>query len=257
MNIDMLKVRMGRPVDISITDKHEIRVYHPVMKEIIDMGEDEFQKMVIPFILTTDAVFAGAENIDELKSKFHIYDLFFLEDEKGKTILDDNVFDGRNALEILCKSLSFFLKTDKVLPLKIRRKIGISGSYVIDKKEFGLIRKAVQAILGRGDIEVEQPPKDMSKRQRDIWIKLQKGRRRKAEKEAIYLQDTINYVQFGGRSFIPDKEIEQMTYYQLHNAYRSIIGVDSYLTGLQYKLSQKFEVKEEIKHWSESLKIGR
>ncbi|MCY7911099.1 AMP-binding protein [Bacillus inaquosorum] len=257
MKFDMLKVRMGRPIDISITDNHKVRVHHPIMSEIIDLGEEEFQKMVIPFILTTDAVFAGAENIDELNSKFHIYDLFFLEDEKGKTILDDTVFDGKNALEVLCESLSFFLRTDEILPLKIRRKIGVKGSYVIDSKEFDLIRKAVQAILGRGDIEFEKPPKNMSKRQRDIWMKLQKGRRRRAEKEAVYLQDIINYVQFGGRSFIPDKDIEEMTYYKLHNAYRSIMGVDSYLTGLQYKLSQKFDIKEEIKHWAETIKIGK
>lgn len=255
MGADKLKVLMGRPIPVS--KEHGIYVRQPLVKEVVDVGEDEFQQLLLPFILTTDAIFNGAENEEELIEKFHVFDLFFMKTESGKTILDSSVFNGENALEVLRNSLSYFLQSDEIRILENRQKIIINNSYLIDKDEFDKLRKIIQSILGRGDIEFEKPPKDMTKRQKDIWFKLQKGRRRKAEREAIYLQDLINFTSFGGTSYIPFKEIDEMTYFQLHNAYKSIMGVDSYRTGIQYKLSQKFEVKDDIKHWAETIKIGK
>lgn len=246
---------MGR--DIKLNEEHDIKVYQPLIEDVVDIGEDEFQQVIMPFILTTEAVFNGAENEDELNELYDMFDLFFLKGENGKTLLDDAVFDGKSATDVLADSVKYFTRADDVRILEMRQKIVVNNNYLIDKEEFTRIRKVIQAVLGRSDIEVEKPPKDMSERQKQIWFKLQKGRRRRAEKEAVYLQDLINYTSFGGTSYISLKEIDKMTYFQLHNAYKSIVGVDAYRTGLQYKVSQKYEIKDEIKHWSESIKIGK
>lgn len=251
--MDKLKLLMGKP--ILIDKENNICVHHATIDEIVDMGEDEFNNLVAPFTLTSDALFAQLENGEELAEQHHIYDLFFERTEGGSYLLD-HVF-GANTLEYLEKCLRFFLRADSVKALQMRRKFVVNDAFVIDKDSYLKIRSAIQAVTLRKDVEVERPPKNMSKRQRDIWNKLQKGRRRKAEKDAIYLQDIINYIAFGSSSFIPFREIEKMTYYQTQNAYKSILSVDSYKIGMSYKLSQKFDVKDEIKHWTETIKIGK
>jgi hypothetical protein len=97
----------------------------------------------------------------------------------------------------------------------------------------------------------------MNKRQKDIWFKLQKGRKRSAERNAIYLQDMVNFISFGGNSYISTEQIDNMTYYYLQNAYKSVVGMDAFNLGMGYKLSQKFDVKDDIKHWTETIKIGK
>lgn len=245
---------MGRP--ILVDEDSQTYVYQPSMKEVVDMGEDLFQSLIMPYILTTDAVFTGADNEEELVRKWSIFELFFLKGDEGTTILDKAVFNSEGALEVLKHSLSYFLRADDIKVLEKRQKIVVNKSYLIDKNEFENLRKVIQGVLGRKDIEVEKPPKNMTKRQKDIWEKLQKGRRRKAEKDAVHLQDIANYVSFGGTSYIAPREIDEMTYFQFYNAYKSIIGMDTYRTAMQYKLSEKFDVKDDIKHWLETLKIG-
>lgn len=243
---------MGRP--ILINKDSNIHVYQPLIEEIVDMGEDMFQRFVIPYTLTTEAIFNGLDNVDELVEKYHMWDLFFILNEDGGSILDSVL--GGNALDALTEGLKFFLHADEVKILPQRHKVIIDNSYLIDDKEFDSLRKVIQGVIGRGDVEFEKTPKDMSKRQKDIWFKLQAGRRRRAEKEALHLQDLINFTCFGGNAYIPLREIDSMTYFQLNNAYKSIMGMDAYRTGMAFKLSQKFEVKDEIKHWMDSLKIG-
>ncbi|MCP1324263.1 AMP-binding protein [Bacillus sp. S0628] len=251
--MDKLKLLMGRP--ISVSEEHDLFVQQPLISDVVDMGEDSFNEYVLPYILTIDAIFGGLDNEEELMEKFTVYQLFFLNSEDGGFL--DGIFGGKSALGVLEESIKYFLKTDDIQILENRKKIVINNSFLMDEVEFNFLRNIVQSVVGRKDIEVEKPPKNMTPRQKDIWDKLQKGRRRKAEREAIYLQDIINYTAFGGPTFIPLTQIDNMTYYQLHNAYKSVVGIDSYNTSLGYKLSQKFDVKDEIKHWTNILKIGK
>jgi hypothetical protein len=251
---DKLKLLMGRPLVVDA--ENGIAVHQPALQEIVDMGEEAFNQIVLPFVITTDLIFAGLEKEEELIEEFDIFDLFFIEVDNGKTILD-GMLGGNSAVDALKKSLIYFFKTEDIRILKARKKIVINNKYLIEKEQFKVIRKAVQLVVNRNEIEVEKPPKNMSKRQKDIWTKLQKGRRRSSEKNMMYVQDIINFVIFGGKSYIPIREIETMTYYQLQNAYRGILGVDAYEMGMQYKLSQKFDVKDDVKHWTETIKIGK
>jgi len=245
---------MGRPI---LFDKeNDLYVRQPTIGEIVDLGEDGFNQLIMPMTLTNESVFGGLEKEEELKAEFHIYDLYFAQIEENVFVLD-SVFGGKSALGVLKESLSYFLQTDDIEFLIHRKKIVINSNFLLDKKGFMNLRTIIQGITNKSDIEVDKPPKNMTEKQKDIWAKLQKGRRRKAEKDATYLQDLIGYVSFGGTTYIPLDHIEKMTYYQFSNAYKSIMGVDAFRTGMSYKLSQKFDVKDEIKHWTESLKIGK
>jgi hypothetical protein len=250
--MDKLKLLMGRPIEFN--KEHGLYVRQPLINEIVDMGEDLFNKLVLPFTLTSEAVFNGQDNSEELSSKYSIYDLFFTQIEDGYIL--DNVFGGKSALDVLKESLSYFLQTDNIQFLIYRKKI-VVNEFLIEKDEFFKLRSLIQGVANRKDAEFEKVPKNMTERQRGIWDKLQAGRRRKAEREAIHLQDLINFTSFGGDSYIPLREIDNMTYYQLSNAYNSVMGKDSYKMSMGYKLSYKFDVKDEIKHWTETLKIGK
>lgn len=245
---------MGRPLPLD--KESDIYVQQPTIHEIVDLGEDGFNELVMPYILTSEAVFNGVDGSEELMSRFDIYDLFFTKVEENVFVLD-NVFGGKSALGVLKESLRFFLKTDDIEFLPHVRKIAINSKYVMDKKEFMQVRKLIQGVCNRQDMSVEKPPNNMTERQKGIWKKLQKGRRRRAEKDAVYLQDMINYISFGGTTYIPLDEIDRMKYYQLTNAYKSIMGKDAFHIGMGYKLSQKFDIKDDVKHWVEALKIGK
>lgn len=251
--MDNLKLLMGRP--ILFNEEHNLYVRQPLIEEVVDLGEAMFNDLLLPFTLTSEAVFNGQDNGDELASKYTIFDLFFTQVEDGVYILD-NAFGGKSALGVLKASLSYFLQTDNIQFLMHRKKIGIND-FVMDQAEFMKLRSLIQGVTNRKDIEYEKVPKNMTERQKDIWRKLQAGRRRKAEREAIYLQDLINFTHLGGTSYIPLREIDKMTYFQLSNAYKAIMGKDSFNIGMGYKLSYKFDVKDDIKHWTETLRIGK
>jgi hypothetical protein len=253
VRVDKLKLLMGRP--ILANKENNIVVKQPRISDVVDLGEDTYNKMLLPFVITTESIFGGLENEEELMQQYHIFELFFIELSDGNSLLD-NVF-GENAVDTLVSSLGYFLQTDNIKVLKHRKKLVVDDNYLIDNAEFDNIRTIVQSVVGRKDLEIEKPPKNMTPRQKDIWEKLQKGRRRRAEKDAVYLQDMINYTAFGGQSYIPLDHIDKMTYYQFQNAYKSVMGKDAFNVGMSYKLSQKFEVKDDIKHWSDSLKIGK
>ncbi|MCC3687370.1 AMP-binding protein [Bacillus cereus] len=252
--IDRLKLLMGR--QIAISKEHGIFAHQPRVNEIVDMGEDEFNNLILPFTITTETVFNGMEGEEELAERFHIFDLFFMELEEGKTVLDA-VFGWKKSTDVLSDSLRYFLKVDDINILENRKKIIVNNAYIIDNDEFDKIKQIIQSIVNREDIKVEKAPKNMTPRQKEIWKKLQKGRKRTAEKSALYLQDIVNYTAFGGTTFIPLEQIDKMTYYQLYNAYSSVIGKDSFNISMGYKLSEKFDMKDTIKHWTESMKIGK
>lgn len=252
--MDKLKLLMGKPIPFK--SEYGLHVRQPLISEVVDMGEESFNDLIYPFVLTSEAVFNGQDNDDELSAKYPIFQLYFTTMGEGEFMLD-GVFSGKSALDALKDSISYFLnvETSDIQFLIQRRKIVI-GECVIDEQDFIALRKIVQLVVSREDIAFDKVPKKMTARQRDIWEKLQRGRRNTARRDAIYLQDMINVVSFGGSTYIPLDAIERMTYFQLRNAYKNVMAMDAYKLGMSYKLSQKYEVKDEVEHWTKSLRIG-
>ena len=252
--MDKLKLLMGR--EMSFKSEYGLYVRQPRVSEVVDIGEDAFNDLIYPFILTSEAVFNGQDNSDELSAKYSIYQLYFATMGEGEFILD-GIFGGKSALDALKDSISYFLNVEsKDIQFLTQRKKIVIGECVIDEQDFIALRKIIQLVVSREDIAFEKVPKNMTERQRDIWEKLQRGRRNTARRDALYLQDMINVVSFGGSTYIPLDSIERMTFYQLRNAYKSVMSMDAYKMGMDYKLSPKYEVKDDVEHWTKSLRIG-
>lgn len=209
---------------------------------------DRYNDYLLPYTITLETIFDDEEVI----AKLDIFELFFEKLENEGYVLE-GAFNN-NPIELLCESITFFTGCD-VKVLENRKKIIIGDSFILDNQSFITFRKIIQAVSARKDLVVEKMPKGLSERRKDVWLKLQEGRRRKAKREAVEMEDIANIVSFGGGSYISLEQIMDMTYYQFLNAYKSILGKDSYYVALQYKLSQKYEYKEELAHWSKSMKV--
>lgn len=235
----------GKPIPLD--DK--VSVTQPKLDEIIEL-DDKYEKYLSPFILTMESLFEDEEIIES----YDLFDLFFEKNEGQDTYLLQGVFNG-NPIEVLSESIKFFTGQEVTKVLENRKKIVIGDSYIVDKIKFKDLRAIIQAISGRKDIVVEKMPKGLSERRQDIWKKLHEGRKRKAQREAMKLEDIANVVSYGGKSYIPLQQILDMTYYTFLNAYKSILDIDSYYISLEYKVSQKYEFKDDLVHWSKSLKV--
>lgn len=247
--IDKLKLLLGKPVKVG-----QLTIRQPTIDEISEVGEDKYKSICLPFILNKESLFPDSEHVEGIKELTNL-DLFFLEVKEGVFLLDELL--GTSSLDSLKESLKFFIVCEEISFLPNIKKIVIDNEYSLDSKDFENVRKAIQCITTKEEIEIETPPKKMSDRQLGIWKKLQEGRRRKSLKDAIFTQDIINVVCLGGPSFIPIKEILGLTSFQLMTFYKDILGKDSFEIGMGYKLSQKYEVKDDVNHWSNTFKIGK
>ena len=253
----MNKTRLLLGKSIPFTEGFEVK--QPTIDEVAMMEEGEFDNYVAPFILTIDSLFDNEEEAEKIKSEFTLFQLFFHKIDDTKHLLD-SVFGGRNTLEFIRDVLAFFLDIDKssITILEKRKKFAIQDEgreLVIDDMNFDKLRRIVQAIVSREDVEVERPPKNMTSRQKDIWTKLQAGRKRREKREAMSMADIINIVWMGGRSYISLEDVSKMTYFQLRKAYGNTITRDNFDMSMGYKLSQKFDVKDEVKHWAKDFKV--
>lgn len=236
-------------MDIPISD--QLSIIQPTVNKIIDIGEVQFSKYVLPFVMTLDFIFE--ESFDT--SQLDMFELFF-EKGEGESKALDGVF-GKDSVEALLESIVFFSNAtmDDIKVMKHRKRI-IIKDYVLSKENFAEFRKVIQAICVKKDIEAERPPKNMSKRQADIWNKIQAGRKRKALKESVKIEDMANFICHCGQSYIDPLDVLKMKYYQFHNAYLSVVSMDSYHTMTAYKLSQKYDFKDDVPHWTKTMKLN-
>lgn len=253
----MNKTRLILGKSLPLADGFEIR--QTTMDEIALMDEGLFDSYLAPFVLTIDALFENEEEADKIRSQFTMFQLFFHKVDESKYLLD-SVFGGRNSLEFLSEVIAFFLDIDvsNITILHNRKKFAISDGereLVVDDEMYNKLRKMIQFMTSREDVEIERPPKNMTDRQKDIWTKLQAGRKRREQREALSIADMVNIVALGGRSYISFGDIGKMTYYQFRRAYTSVIARDNFDLSMGYKLSQKFDVKDEVRHWAKDFKV--
>ena len=95
------------------------------------------------------------------------------------------------ALQLFCKCEDIY-KRDNELLLKFNDK----EPFVINNGNFEDICQIIMKMNGKEKIKVEKPPKNMSERQRDVWEKLQAGRKRENEKNAVHIYDMLNVCEF-------------------------------------------------------------
>lgn len=208
----------------------------PKIAEISKMGNENYFNLLLPFLITND-------NIGEQFKGIDVYDFFFLD---GNTLL----------VQQIAVCLNILFKQDIGYEVKNGRfvfKVGEVG--VVCKENFGTLQDVVRKI---NCVKLPSPkklPKNMTPEKLRIHEKMKFHRNRRAKLDEPTFKEIVNTVMHKGKSFIPYDVVANFTYYQLINSYQVIVGLSNYDEYLGYKLSSKYELKEDMPHWQKIIKM--
>lgn len=217
-------------------------LFYPISFGFIcdNIGLDVFDSLLIPFLLTKDCLKMSDEELEQI-------DLF------NDVILKDQGLLTSVAiiLQVFCKCEDIY-KQDTELILKFNDK----EPFVINNGNFDDICQIIMKTNGKEKIKVEKPPKNMSERQRDVWEKLQAGRKRENEKNAVHIYDILNVCEFGGNYHIPIEKIETWTLWKIMNCYKARINMKTYDDSLHICLvSGDAKPISDKNHWHYKLMV--
>lgn len=216
---------------------NNIKIQQPTLNTILDdIGMDKYNELLIPFIIDMDFF----DFPDNIKEQYNIFD-----------ILTSDINIGQ-----LLDSISVFCDVDKAgLDTENQRLyIGDNNGY-LDCNNFQEFTDIILKINSKIKPEKETPPKNMTAKQKDIWEKLQAGRKRQAEKNQIKLQDLINTCQFGGDYYIPMEDILNWTLWNISRCYQTILGKSGYKDAFSvYCVTGEKDLVK--KHWTDLISVG-
>lgn len=213
-------------------------IHQPSFKEILNYGLEEFEKLLLPYYITIDNLFED-EVTDEEKEGLTNFDL---------------LCSSQELVSCLFLSLEFFCKDKPDVDEQGILFEGFEGR--LNRDNFDEFADIILKICGREKPKKEKIPVFQNDRQRDIWEKLQEGRRRNAKNNEVKLEDIINYCEYGGRSYIPIEEIKKWTMWRIMNCYNSIIGVSAYKDNFSIYLVSGEKDLIDNKHWTDLLKLN-
>jgi hypothetical protein len=224
-------------------------IHQPSIKDIMELGEDKYNELLLPFMVTTDILLQ-----ELLEDNTKNFDLLFCNNPNK---INEFLFctkEGKSYLEILIDSLFFFFKK-KIVIVPFHQAIVIEDK-LLDRDNFDKLADIILQINFKTRFKYEETPKFQNERQKDVWIKLQKGRQKKAEKEALSMADLGNIISHGGKSYIPYSEVLNMTVYQFYNSYKTITAIDNY--NREYEKYLAGEDPRELginNHWTQQIKL--
>lgn len=210
-----------------------ITIYQPTLREIFKYGINEYNTLLLPYVVTTDVL----EMSEEEKSNIKTFDL----------IINNDQF-----LMYLYLSLQLFCRTDNIQIFEDR--IEINGN-VLNRDNFDEFSEIILKINAKEKPKPDKLPDNP--RQREIELKLRAAKARIKNKNELQLCDVINIVKYGGKYYIPLEIIKDMTLWELMNAYRAKLGVSNYEDSLSIALvAGDKENKLQDLHWTKQLKIS-
>lgn len=224
---------------INLKNKKLGIIHQPTIKDLLNINYTNVE-FIRPFLVHLDAI-DFKEDFD--KSQFKNFDLFFL----GQVEL----------LQTLIMSLKLLYKVDSNEIDLIGQKIVIKKDIIIDRDNFDILSDVIlEMFMTKRPNYKKEDKKFEDKSKQNLWNFIKKKREEVSKKDEMELCDIINVVVHGG-GYIPYNQVAEMTYYQLINSYLSIMNITNYNEFILYKTSQKFDIKKDIKHWIQDLKIKR
>lgn len=190
-------------------------LFYPISLDEISekIGLDKFDDILYPFLMNKECINLPEEVLNNLD----LFEDFILETE---AMLSSVVI----ILHLFCKCEDIRIGEDKSLILLF----GEDTHFEINKDNFDDISEIIMQINGKKKIKVEKPPKNMSDRQKDIWHKLQEGRKKDAEKNALKFYDILNICEFGGNYHIPQSTIGTWTLWKIMNCFSTRVDLKVY-----------------------------
>ena len=219
-------------------------IFYPIpFCDICDyIGLDVFDGLLNPFLLTKDCIKSDETTLENI-------DLF------KDIILNDQtmVLSVTVILQLFCKC-DDVMRTADGLTLKFIKEG--KEDFIITSDNFEDICQIIMKINGKEKIKVEKPPKNMSERQRDVWEKLQAGRKRENAKNTVHIYDMLNVCEFGGNYHIPISEIESWTLWKIINCYKARVNMKTYDDSLKICLvSGDGKSISDKNHWHHKLMV--
>lgn len=244
----------NRPIKIS--EKVTFRV--PTVEEMCYM--EDFSLYSNAIVRSTREMFTPyREEREELSAKYPtIWSMVF--DEMGESILGklNGVESGR---ELVLDAISYWTTLPKedfeILP-NSKKIINKKADWIIDESMFNGIVELIKDLINYKQNDDLIAPMNMSRRQEKIFYDVYRGRVNKLKKQSgRTMADKILILQISMNSYIPIEEIRNMSIYHFNKLSESIDLKEAYETQLQFKLSPKFEVKNEgsQKHWKEKVQM--
>lgn len=222
----------GEPIDIEGIGT----LVQPKVKDISKMGNENYFNLLVPFFITTN-------HISEQLKGMNIYDFFFLE---GNTPL----------LQQIAICLNLFFKQDigyEAYDNNICFKVGENG--LVGRENFQFLQEIIRKINCVKLPEPEKLPENMTPEKLKIHEKLKFHRNRRSKLEEPTFKEIVNTVMHKGKSFIPYDVVGNFTYYQLINSYQVTVGLSNFDEYMGYKLSPKYELKEDMPSWQNIIKM--
>ena len=211
-----------------------IKIYQPTIREIFSYGINEYNSLLVPYMVSLDLLDIEEEQKQQIKT----FDL---------------IISNEDILPYLLISLKVLCKTDNITFMQ--NCIMINDSY-LHRDNFDEFSDIVLKIHAR-----EKPKQDKlpdNPRQRELELKLRSLRVKQKNKNEFLLCDIINIVKYGGKYRITTEEVKNMTLWELTNAYNAKLGISQYENLFQIALvAGDKEHKLEDNHWTKLLKVGK
>lgn len=222
-------------------------IFYPItIDQITDiMDLETFKSYMLPFIITLDFLISKNIISEDIKEDFNIF--------------EDYIVKENNMLECIAFIIGIFCKVFYIKPQKNVINLYKDSDnliFQITKDNFNDISDILCKLTCTNKIKVEVQPKNLSKRQKDVWEKLHSGRIREAKKNEIHFYDIMNICSYSGNYYIPISEIKKMTLWQLMNCYKSKTEAKNYDDNLAISLmTHDLKPILNTNHWSKKLLI--
>lgn len=232
MELNLIYLETQKPIRFN-----DILIHQITLDEILEYDMNKYNMLLLPFLIDVDDLNIPDEVLTE----------------------DLNIFDILTAnetnLSMLLDAINLFCKTDNIGFDEEKQTLYIGDGY-IDKNNFTDFAKIILESNSKQKTQKEKPPKNMTARQKDIWEKLQAGRKRASEKSQVDLADLINVCQFGGDYYIPMDDILQWTLWNISRCYKTILGKSSFneLFDIYCVTGEEKLIKNH--HWTELIKVN-
>lgn len=219
--------------------------FYPVSFDTIlkNYGEDYFNYLMLPFRLSSDYV------KEVLKMEVSENDIF-----------ENVILETKEFLENTCKVLTLFCNCGKITlsnnALHLYNNENSKIIFDVTSDNFDDISDILLTLNCKSKIEIEKPPPNMTERQKDVWQKLQAGRKRDAEKNRLHIYDIVKICELGGKYHIPLSEIKQWTMWKLMDTYKAKIAMQEYSDSLEIGIaSYDLSSIQNDKYWIKRLMI--
>jgi len=214
----------------------DVIIKSPSISEVIRYGTEEYNRLLLPYIVSLDSL--GVECTDEAKEGIKNFDI---------------VCSNENMKNLLLESLKYFCETESIV--EVGEGFKINDKLVLNRDNFDEFGGIILEINSRQKPKVEKPPVFKNDRQKDIWMKIQEGRKRGEKASELKLEDIINFCEFGGRYHIPTTEIKTWTMWKLMNCYKSIVNMSKYSDNFSVCLANGDISPIEGQHWTDLLRV--